>query len=112
MAGVEILNTIYKYGELIHPLWFCIFFATSLVVAMVGACTIKHDVAQRICVVFIAITIISAIVCFIGALITTDEIVDTQYQVVVSDDVNFNEFQEKYEIIKQEGKIYTVRERN
>ena len=31
-----------------------------------------------------------------------------EYQVIISEDVNFVEFNEKYEIIKQEGKIYTV----
>lgn len=35
-----------------------------------------------------------------------------QYKVTVSDDVQLNKFNEKYEIIEQEGKIYTVRERN
>ena len=36
----------------------------------------------------------------------------TEYKVIVSDEVNFNEFQEKYEIINQEGKIYTIREKD
>ena len=36
----------------------------------------------------------------------------TQYKVTISDEVSMNEFLEIYEIIDQEGKIYTVRERN
>lgn len=36
----------------------------------------------------------------------------TQYKVTISDEVQLNEFNERYEIIEQEGKIYTVRERN
>lgn len=36
---------------------------------------------------------------------------ETQYKVTISDEINFHEFTEKYEIIDQEGKIYTVRER-
>ena len=35
----------------------------------------------------------------------------TIYEVTVSDDVNFNEFNSKYEVVKQNGLIYTVRER-
>lgn len=35
---------------------------------------------------------------------------ETQYQVTVDDSVSMNEFQNKYEIIKVEGKIYTVKE--
>ena len=37
---------------------------------------------------------------------------ETQYKVIISDEVSMNEFLERYEIIEQEGKIYTVRERN
>ena len=35
----------------------------------------------------------------------------TRYKVIVSDEVKMNEFYERYEIIDQEGKIYTVEER-
>lgn len=36
---------------------------------------------------------------------------ETQYKVTVPDEVSMNEFFEHYEIIDQEGKIYTVREK-
>ena len=36
----------------------------------------------------------------------------TQYKVIISDEVSINEFVEKYEIIEQEGRIYTVVERD
>ena len=35
---------------------------------------------------------------------------ETQYKITISDEVSMNEFFERYEIIDQEGKIYTVRE--
>ena len=34
-----------------------------------------------------------------------------EYNVIISDEVSLTEFNEKYEIIEQNGKIYTVRER-
>ena len=37
---------------------------------------------------------------------------ETQYKITVSDEVPMNEFLGHYEIIDQEGKIYTVRERD
>lgn len=37
---------------------------------------------------------------------------ENQYKVTVTDEVSMNEFMEKYEIIEQDGKIYTVRERD
>lgn len=42
---------------------------------------------------------------------TTDELSHVEYKVIVSDEVNFTDFMEKYEIIDQEGQIYTVKER-
>lgn len=35
----------------------------------------------------------------------------TYYQVTISDEVTFNEVYEKYEVIKQEGEIFTIREK-
>jgi len=34
-----------------------------------------------------------------------------EYKVTISDDVGFNEFNKKYEVVEQEGEIYTIRER-
>lgn len=36
----------------------------------------------------------------------------TTYQVILNDDVSYNEFIEKYEVIKQEGRIYTIYEKD
>lgn len=36
---------------------------------------------------------------------------ETEYKVAIDDTVSMNEFLEQYEIIDQEGKIYTVREK-
>lgn len=36
---------------------------------------------------------------------------EMQYKVIISDEVSMNDFLARYEIIDQEGKIYTVREK-
>ena len=36
---------------------------------------------------------------------------ETRYKVIISDEISMNDFLERYEIIDQEGKIYTVREK-
>ena len=36
---------------------------------------------------------------------------DTTYDVIIGDNVSFNEFTEQYEIISQNGSIYTVKEK-
>lgn len=46
---------------------------------------------------------------YIGA--DSRKVYEEEYKVTISDEVSMNEFLEKYEIISQEGKIYTVRER-
>lgn len=46
-----------------------------------------------------------------GAAFRTPTEYETQYKVTISDEVSMNEFLEKYEIIDQEGKILTIRER-
>ena len=37
---------------------------------------------------------------------------ETQYKVTISDEVPMNDFLDRYEIVDQDGKIYTVRERD
>jgi hypothetical protein len=41
----------------------------------------------------------------------TDTIDHIEYKVAIDDSVSINEFLDKYEIIGQEGKIYTVKEK-
>ena len=46
-----------------------------------------------------------------SAIRSTPEVYETHYKVLISDEVSMNEFLEEYEIIDQEGKIYTVKEK-
>ena len=62
----------------------------------------------------IALTIACAFVGFLGAGISeheTDTVDHIEYKVTIDDSVSMNEFLDKYEILDQEGKIYTVKER-
>ena len=43
---------------------------------------------------------------------TNNPVKVTTYQVILDDDVSYNEFIEKYEVIKQEGRIYTIYEKD
>lgn len=46
-----------------------------------------------------------------GEISSVPEVYETHYKVFVSDETSINEFFEHYEIIDQEGKIYTVKEK-
>jgi hypothetical protein len=111
MQGVEILNTIHEYAYLVEEYWFIIFFLLALCTCIIGATTTKYVTIQRICVFLVVVFTIGMVVSGIGAAIKTDEIVDTKYQVTISDEVSMTEFYEHYEVIEQDGKIFTVREK-
>jgi hypothetical protein len=47
----------------------------------------------------------------VGSMENKNSINHIEYKVTIDDSVSMNEFLDKYEILDQEGKIYTVRER-
>ena len=59
---------------------------------------------------FVISIVVSGLLALIPASCTLPKSYETQYKVTISDEVSMNEFLERYEIIEQEGKIYTVRE--
>ena len=69
------------------------------------------DTFEKIITILSVSTVLGAIV---GLMYGYDNSIPTeyanQYKVTISDEVSMNEFLEKYEIINQEGKIFTVRE--
>lgn len=115
MSGVEILSVIEEPILLFNEEAFGItFFITLVVFFFIGS---YMAITESEWIYFIAIPILGIIAGVVfglmaGGLFTqiTDE-VEISYKVMVSEEVSLNDFMEKYEIIDQEGKIYTVRER-
>ena len=116
MPGVEILSsqTIYQTENL---WWFILLgaglgFLVSLIAAIIDGVSLKFEWIHISFV--LACTVVG---CFIGLIpaalceIETDTIDYIEYKVTVDDSVSMNEFLDKYEILDQEGKIYTVKER-
>ena len=68
---------------------------------------IKVDAILSIVVFFSVIAISLGLSCGIPR--KTGEY--TKYKVTISDTVIFTEFNEKYEVLEQDGKIYTIKER-
>lgn len=116
MNGVEILNqtNIYQteYSDWVFWLILVICFTIGFVLAIIEWVDFGFNMDGMI--VLVVCTVIGS---FLGAAVgistehETDKLDYIEYQVTVSDEVNFNEFLEKYEILGQEGKIYTVKER-
>lgn len=120
MNGVEILNEIpvYNIAEWALATSVIILIATPLVFFI-------HSIIQWEGFGYLVLNIVCGFTT--GLLITVlffiftletgiaddkNSIQHYQYQVVVSDEVKFNDFMGKYEILEQNGNIYTIQERN
>lgn len=110
MNGVEILSQETIYNTIL-PHW-------CLVLGLIGVCisiyvTIWlfvdcYDMAPWISlVVVVAFTAMS----ILGCTPNKNNVNHVEYKVTIDDSVLVNEFLDKYEILDQEGKIYTVKER-
>ena len=108
MEGVEILaeKAVYFY----EPNWlpglivFIIIFIIGLIISI-------HEREE----IFLIFGVIIGIVCGFLMLYfsaTPGEIDYIEYKVIVSESVSLSEFTDKYSIINQEGKIYTIKENN
>lgn len=116
MTGVEILN---KYAIHTSQAWVPVvgILAFLVMIVFIVACYIIASTASdTVITVCIVCAILCGITAFTLALIdaNTDylkEYSHTEYKVTIDDSVSMNEFLDKYEILGQEGKIYTVKEK-
>ena len=109
MNGVIILNSYESLTNFDSILLMSILCAWSLAAAIVALfALLKYGCDSWKEFAILVVCVVLFIVC--GCLIPEDKY-ETHYQVTVDNSVSMNEFQNKYEIIEVEGKIYTVRER-
>ena len=109
MNGVIILNSYESLTNFDSILLISILCAWSLAAAIVALfALLKYGCDSWKEFAIFVVCVVLTIVC--GCLIPEDKY-ETRYQVTVDNSVSMNEFQNKYEIIEVEGKIYTVRER-
>lgn len=118
MTGVEILNvTEHAIMERAWSWSMCF----GLFIGLFGLCVIIGFVLglreDDICV-GIQVGLITGLICaLLGSPLLTASFSrkevgkEYHYKVTIDDSVSMNEFLDKYEILDQEGKIYTVKER-
>lgn len=117
MSGVEILtsNEVAVAYEKFN--WSNFGIAIGLIAAIAIVVGLIVEVYTYDCEISIMLSIAVFIVLtvLVGLPIggTTGEPIEyeTQYKVTIDDSVSMTEFLDKYEIIDQDGKIYTIRER-
>lgn len=117
MNGVEILSSTQVASEFAfneHVFWISFGVTFGIVVLI----SILHIIIYRtdwLCTVLFCLIfgiMFGTIIGFmLGDTITEPSAYETHYTVTVSDEVKFTDFMNKYEILGQEGKIYTVKER-
>lgn len=79
----------------------------GLVVGFMGAAT--EDSIGFGFFLFIVISIFTGVISGFGNARPTHYV--PTYKVIISDEVSMNDFMDKYEILEQDGRIYTVKER-
>ena len=116
MTGVEILAMEEVATAFGWNIWGTVFgfLVAALIFGLVGALVETAEGAESGLIVFISGTLIGGLLLGLAFGSTGGEptAYETQYKITVSDEVPMNEFLERYEIIDQDGKIYTVRERD
>ena len=116
LKGITILNSY----DIITPEWSNTFFP-AIVFGFIAVCLISIFIymlsnSKRINDVFVTsfIVILFALFSMVASIhgfTHLPEKYQTRYEVTISDDVNFNEFNSKYEIVTQNGLIYTIIEK-
>ena len=114
LKGVTILNSY----DVIAPEWYGIFFLLLLLVFVAISVIIyisrnskqKKDAFVPSFIVSI-FTLLGIFVSIHGFTHLFENKYQTRYEVTISDEVNFNEFNSKYEIVTQNGLIYTIVEK-
>lgn len=114
IEGIEVLS---QSEITTTPCWIWIFLFVSLFVMILGfvLATICVSFNKKIGAKLGAVSIIFGIVLYcidwICGCIIKVPTGEYTYKVTISDEVNFVEFNNKYEIIDQEGLIYTIKEK-
>lgn len=107
--GVTILNSyecLTNTFPIVLFIFLCANFCTISIIMLSTLLWDKDNSWKRFTLLIICI----ALTIVFGCLIPEKKL-ETHYQVTIDNSVSMNEFQNKYEIIEVEGKIYTIRER-
>ena len=109
MTGVEILSQ-----EVVHNSMFPNWLIGVFAIVALGCfmyLLMCNDFNLKQFLILSIIFVLSLASALIGNIKNKNSIDHIEYKVTISDEVSLTEFNEKYEILEQDGKIYTVKER-
>ena len=110
MTGVEILSSEIIYNTTLPGYIIIIGYICVLICWLVGF-NLMYTKYSKLCCLFVVLTICFLGLSAFGSIANKNSINHIEYKVTIDDSVSMNEFLDKYEILDQEGKIYTVKER-
>ena len=116
MTGVEILTSTEVVSEAVFN-WTAFWITFGIVFTIIEVIAIiswaSGDAYASIIPCFALLGVVGGTIfgTFLGDMFKTPIAYENEYKVTISDEVSLNEFYERYEVIKQEGKIFTVREK-
>lgn len=107
LEGIKVLS---KTEIMCPPAWALVLLFVTMIVAVifvvVSLCE-KYNILYILSIIFSLLFIGSFILCFVLERPTGK----CEYKVTIDDSVSMNEFNERYEIIEVEGKIYTIKDK-
>lgn len=117
LKGINVLNTYdivsSEYHDIIFPavVFTCIAVGgiAIIIYMLLDSKLIKDVVVPSVIVVIF--TLFAMVASIYGFTNLPENKYQTRYDVTIDDTVNFNEFTSKYEVVKQEGLIYTIVEK-
>jgi hypothetical protein len=117
MNGVEILSSAEVASEFAFnwTVFWIVFAAVASVCTFVSILEVVTGECEWLIIpIILFVGVIGGIIigAAFGDIAGTPTAYETHYKVTIDDSVSMNEFLDKYEILDQEGKIYTVKERN
>jgi hypothetical protein len=114
MPGVEILASAQVATEFIHNYWLATLVWIGIIIFTGAFAFLVADYDKwQMGILGSAIGALIGIIVFVGTISATAKPVayETQYKVTIEESVSMTDFYEHYEVIDQEGKIFTVMER-
>lgn len=117
MSGVEILaeEIVYAFNPFNIFFLLGIAFGIPIFIWIIHAAHKSHELDVELIIFSLVLVLAIGTGCGVATMATPlvdREINYIEYQVTVDDSVSMNEFLDYYEILGQNGKIYTVKERN
>ena len=117
MNGVEILNQTNVYQTEDYPWIIGVLVGVGFVIGLIYlikdyATYGKSTGGDAAFIMLTALGLVLGLITYICTMHETDKVDYIKYQVTISEEVSLTDFLDKYEILDQEGKIYTVKEKD